>query len=142
MEQKTRLRLRATSTIESDGLRSGNNPGWRYGNNSRQTGHMTSKVEVDPTRDDVKLVHFQAPFDLGEKPCQQLEVAAGHPDQPGHDLWREGLIGQRDADRRPALFEQFLHFARVERAELVKKTLFVSRTAANGLCAFRCQACL
>jgi hypothetical protein len=37
------------------------------------------------------------------------------------NLRSERLIGQRDTDGRPALFEQFLHFGCIERTELVNK---------------------
>jgi len=35
-------------------------------------------------------------LDLGEQPGEQPQVAAGHPDQPGHDLSRQRLVGQRN----------------------------------------------
>jgi hypothetical protein len=38
----------------------------------------------------LKIVHIENPFDLGEEPSEQPEVAAGHPDQPEDIQLREG----------------------------------------------------
>jgi hypothetical protein len=60
-------------------------------------------------------------LDLTEEPGEHAEVASGHPDQSGNDFRRDGFLGKRDADRGPALLEQFLNLNCVELAELMYK---------------------
>jgi hypothetical protein len=44
----------------------------------------------------VGLFVVEDSLDLGEQPGEQPQVAAGHPDQPGHDLSSQRLVGQRN----------------------------------------------
>ena len=45
--------------------------------------------------DEVKVVNFENPFDLGEKSSQEPEISAGHPYEAGDDLWDEFFVGKR-----------------------------------------------
>jgi hypothetical protein len=44
----------------------------------------------------VGLFVVEDSLDLGEQLGEQPQVAAGHPDQPGHDLSSQRLVGQRN----------------------------------------------
>lgn len=67
------------------------------------------------------VVDAQDAFDLGQKSCEESEVAAGHTNQSCHDFRGKSGVGQGHTGRRPTLLEKILHLSRPQRAELVYK---------------------
>jgi hypothetical protein len=63
---------------------------------------------------DMKVIYAENTLDLSEKPSQEPEVSASHPNEARYHFRDELLVREYNSGRRPTIFEQILDLRRVE----------------------------
>jgi hypothetical protein len=73
----------------------------------------------DCSGDGMKVIYAENALDLSEKPSQEPEISASHPNEARYHFRDELLVGEDNSGRRPTIFKQILDLRRVEWTELM-----------------------